>query len=156
MVTRTASYKRILTNPLCGTLAYSFSLCCTDVMAPRTDSLFTRDLMLDAVPYSSANILDTRAIWSPDWYNNKISFGWNLFDCHFTTAKEGQSERFTLIRRLCATYKLINIPGGIMREIIDVPLPLAASRDLISFLTFQISTFLSEVSVVSEAVDISK
>ena len=36
-----------------------------------------------------------------------------------------------------------------MREIMLVPFPLAASRDLISFLTFQISTFLSACSVVS-------
>ena len=41
-----------------------------------------------------------------------------------------------------------------MREIMEVPLPLAASRDLINFLTFQISTFLSEVSAVDS--DISK
>ena len=45
-------------------LLYSFSRCCTEVMAPSTDSLLTRLLMLDAVPNSSANILLTRAIWS--------------------------------------------------------------------------------------------
>ena len=45
-------------------LAYSFNLCCTDVMAPSTDSLFTRDLILEAVPNSSANILLIREIWS--------------------------------------------------------------------------------------------
>ena len=28
-------------------------------------------------------------------------------------------------------------PGGMMREIMEVPLPLAASRDLISFLTWE-------------------
>lgn len=33
-------------------------------MAPSTESLFTRDLMLEAVPNSSANILETRDIWS--------------------------------------------------------------------------------------------
>eukprot|EP00878_Enallax_costatus_P030104 GHUV01032741.1.p1 GENE.GHUV01032741.1~~GHUV01032741.1.p1 ORF type:complete len:126 (+),score=21.66 GHUV01032741.1:537-914(+) len=44
------------------TLLYSLSLCCADVMAPNTDSLFTRDLMLDAVPYSSPNIFCTREI----------------------------------------------------------------------------------------------
>ena len=62
--------------------------------------------MLEAVPYSSANILDTREMhaWSP---------------------------------------------GGMIREIMEVPLPLAASRDLISFLTFQISTFLSACSAFS-------
>ena len=36
-----------------------------------------------------------------------------------------------------------------MREIMLVPLPLASSRDLMSFLTFQISTFLSACSAVS-------
>ena len=33
-------------------------------MADNTDSLLTLDLMLDAVPNSSANILLTLAIWS--------------------------------------------------------------------------------------------
>ena len=36
-----------------------------------------------------------------------------------------------------------------MREIMLVPFPLANSRDLMSFLTFQISTFLSACSAVS-------
>jgi len=36
-----------------------------------------------------------------------------------------------------------------MSEIMLVPLPLAASKDLISFFTFQISTFLSACSGVS-------
>ena len=33
--------------------------------------------------------------------------------------------------------------GGIIRDIIDVPFPLAASSRFISFLTFHISMFLS-------------
>ena len=82
------------------TFVYSFSLCCTEVIAPRTLNRFTLDLMLDAVPYSSASILDTLEIWSP---------------------------------------------GGMISEIMEVPLPLASWRLLMSFLTFQISTFLSEV-----------
>ena len=36
-----------------------------------------------------------------------------------------------------------------MREIMLVPFPLTSSRDLISFFTFQISTFLSACSAVS-------
>ena len=44
-------------------------------------------------------------------------------------------------------------PGGIMRLIMLVPLPLAICSDLISFFTFQISTFLSELSSLL-AVDI--
>jgi hypothetical protein len=43
-------------------LLYSFRRCCTDVMAPRTDSLLTRLLILEAVPYSSESIFDTREI----------------------------------------------------------------------------------------------
>lgn len=43
---------------------YNFNLCCTDVIAPSTDNLFTLDFMFDAVPNSSANILLTRDIWS--------------------------------------------------------------------------------------------
>ena len=45
-------------------LVYNFNRCCTEVIAPSTDNLFTRDLMLDAVPNSSANILLTLDIWS--------------------------------------------------------------------------------------------
>ena len=45
-------------------LLYSFSLCCTEVMAPSTESLLTLLLMLEAVPNSSANILATLEIWS--------------------------------------------------------------------------------------------
>jgi len=44
-------------------LENSFSFCWTDVIAPRTDNRFTRDLILEAVPYSSANILLTCEIW---------------------------------------------------------------------------------------------
>ena len=51
---------------------YSFSLCCTDVIAPKTDNLFTRDLMFDAVPNSSASILLTLDIWSFGGMINEI------------------------------------------------------------------------------------
>ena len=47
-------------------------------------------------------------------------------------------------RGLTNTLVLTWSPGGIIREIIEVPLPLAACRDLINFLTFHISTFLSD------------
>lgn len=50
-------------NILCySPLLYSFNRCCTDVIAPNTDNLFTRLLMFEAVPNSSANILATRDI----------------------------------------------------------------------------------------------
>ena len=66
---------------------YSLRRCCALVMAPRTDCLLTRLLMLLAVPYSSASILDMRGIWPL---------------------------------------------GGTTSEIIEVPLPRAASRPLTS------------------------
>ncbi|KYQ52217.1 hypothetical protein ALC60_08832, partial [Trachymyrmex zeteki] len=47
-------------------------LCCTDVIAPKTDNLFTRDLMFDAVPNSSASILLTLDIWSFGGMINEI------------------------------------------------------------------------------------
>ena len=48
----------------CGERSYSFSFCCVEVMAPSTESLFTRDLMLEAVPYSPTSMLVELAIWS--------------------------------------------------------------------------------------------
>ena len=45
-------------------LLYNLSRCCTLVMAPSTLRRFTRLLMFDAVPNSSANIFATREIWS--------------------------------------------------------------------------------------------
>jgi len=46
-------------------LVKSFRRCWVEVMADSTDSRFTRDLMLDAVPYSSASILEACAICEP-------------------------------------------------------------------------------------------
>jgi hypothetical protein len=43
-------------------LVYSFNRCCVEVIAPSTDSLFTLDLMFEAVPYSSDNIFEIREI----------------------------------------------------------------------------------------------
>lgn len=43
-------------------LVYSFSRCCALVMAASTDCRFTRDLMLDAVPYSLASMACVCAI----------------------------------------------------------------------------------------------
>lgn len=45
-------------------LVYNFSRCWTDVIAPSTDNLLTRDFMFEAVPNSSASILLTLEIWS--------------------------------------------------------------------------------------------
>ena len=49
-------------------LLYSFNLCWADVMAPSTDCLLTRFLMLEAVPNSSPSIFwarDTCAAMKP-------------------------------------------------------------------------------------------
>ena len=49
-------------------LLYNFSLCWADVMAPSTDCLLTRFLMLEAVPNSSPSIFwarDTCAAMKP-------------------------------------------------------------------------------------------
>src|SRR5271170_1964484 len=61
---RRRQYPQNTTSPLGGTRLYNFNLCWVDVMAPKTDSLFTRDLIFDAVPYSSASSFCTRGIWS--------------------------------------------------------------------------------------------
>ena len=45
-------------SPFGGTFVYSLRRCWAEVMAPRTDCLFTRDLMFEAVPYS---------VWSIVW-----------------------------------------------------------------------------------------
>lgn len=42
------------------------------MIAPKTDNLFTRDLMFDAVPNSSASILLTLDIWSFGGMINEI------------------------------------------------------------------------------------
>ena len=55
-----AKYPQNTTSPFGGTLLYNFNLCWVDVIAPRTESRFTRDLIFEAVPYSSASIFCTR------------------------------------------------------------------------------------------------
>ena len=47
-------------NPLSGTRLYNFNLVCAEPMAFNTDNRFTRDLMFEAVPISSVNILFTK------------------------------------------------------------------------------------------------
>lgn len=42
---------------------YSLRRCCALPMAASTDCLLTRDLMFEAVPISSASILEVRLIW---------------------------------------------------------------------------------------------
>ena len=76
--------------------------------------------MLEAVPYSSANILDTREICS-EYGGTRLRF--SCYQFHFSNVEEILTHAWS--------------PGGMMREIMEVPLPLAASRDLISFLTWE-------------------
>ena len=52
-----------MTRPLGGTWLYSLRRCCALPMAASTDCLLTRDLMFEAVPISSASILEVRLIW---------------------------------------------------------------------------------------------
>ena len=49
-------------RPLGGVRLYFFKRCWVLVMADKTDSLLTRDLMHDAVPYSSVSILLVKLI----------------------------------------------------------------------------------------------
>ena len=46
------------TRPFGGTRLYSLSFCCVEVMAANTDRRFTRDLILEAVPYSCVNMVE--------------------------------------------------------------------------------------------------
>src|SRR5690242_19909960 len=108
-----------MTRPLGGTLEYSFRRCWVEVMADRTDRRLTRDLMLEAVPNSSANILAARETW----YLGAVHSEW------WRSSVEAAA-------RLKAHVRM-------MSEIMDVPFPRAASRRLMSFLTFQISMFFS-------------
>lgn len=62
------------TKPLGGTLVYSLRRCCVEVMADKTDKRLTRDLMLDAVPYSYEHIskpfptgLDVQILLPTSW-----------------------------------------------------------------------------------------
>lgn len=61
--TAAAIHPKCICRPRCRrTLLYSLRRCCAEVMALSTLSRLTRDLILDAVPYSSPSILFTRAI----------------------------------------------------------------------------------------------
>ena len=52
------------TRPFGGTRLYNFNLCWVLVIAANTESRLTRDLILDAVPYSCVNIAEARDTWS--------------------------------------------------------------------------------------------
>ena len=52
-----------MTSPFVGTFVKSFRRCWVEVIAPSTDWRLTRDLMLDAVPYSSPSIFAAAEIW---------------------------------------------------------------------------------------------
>ena len=68
------------------------------MIAANTDNRLTRDLILDAVPYSCVNMAETREIWSCRIRNERIS-----------------NQRLVGITHLYRTF------GGMIRLIIDVP-----------------------------------
>jgi hypothetical protein len=61
-----------MANPFGGTLLNSFSFCCVEVIAPKTDNRLTLDLIFEAVPYSSANIFTALETCSFGLLINKI------------------------------------------------------------------------------------
>lgn len=79
--------------------------------------LLTRDLMLDAVPYSVVNILAVWEIWDPI---------------------TSQTERLRVNKE--------NVRGGRMRVIHEVPAPRELASMVRSFLYFQICYRVSELS----------
>ena len=77
------------------------------------ENLFTRDLIFDAVPYSSANIFAIRGIWSLGGITKEIIL------VPFLKWRENK------------------------KQVTQIPHPRAAVRLLINFLTFHISTWRS-------------
>ena len=133
-------------------------------MAPNTDSRFTRDLMLEAVPSSSPNIFATREIWSR---GGTIS---EIIEVPLLQRSEHNHTRDVPPTCVCRTTTLACVAGpakprriftGASRVPSDVrcvcvwthfparlraPHPRAASRVLMSFLIFHCSTALSPSS----------
>lgn len=68
-------YHSKLSSPFEGTLFWSLSLFCTDVMASRTERQFASNWMLDALSNSSANIFASCEIWSWGGMINDPMFG---------------------------------------------------------------------------------
>lgn len=80
-------------------------------MAPSTLCLLTRDFMFDAVPYSSANIFDTLAIWSLGGMMSEIML------VPFLKVKSINNNKYDAIPqieppgRLQAFYEALDLPG---------------------------------------------
>ena len=79
-------------------------------MAPRTDSLLTLDLMLEAVPYSSANILETRDIWSPTIFYVPVIWIYEQFNCYTWRDIEGDHAGSIAPRSLQRFNKFLHFP----------------------------------------------
>lgn len=121
------------------TLLYSFSLCCAEVMADSTDSRFTRDLMFDAVPYSSASIFWTRATCVRGT-RLAAQAPWMHAPRPSATCRQlpgrparAQSQPNAFLQRVapCCPGRTWSF-GGMIRLIMLVPLPLAVSSALMS------------------------
>ena len=124
--------------------------CWTEVIAPSTDSLLTRDLILEAVPYSSASSLLTRAIWSFGGMIREIILVPFLKVKALLKLQRGELYLYTIyiVYNIYTTLQdmgvcnwLYNLKASRRRTY-----PRASSKLLINFLIFQISTFLSEES----------
>jgi hypothetical protein len=59
------------TRPFGGTFEYSLRRCCVEVMAERTESRLTRDLMLEAVPCDFGQHFGWWGCWG-EWYTHKF------------------------------------------------------------------------------------
>ena len=115
------------TRPFGGTRLYSLSLCCVEVIAASTERRLTRDLMLEAVPYSCVSIAETREIWS----------------CADGELIGHRSQHFEhtfggMMREIMEVPALHGAMSKVLKEIDRWTYPLAASRLLMSFLTFHI------------------
>ena len=104
-------------------------------MAERTDCLLTRDLMFDAVPFDEL-VLSVAVVAAG-------VATYVFFSQHLCGARNLILWSYDMSAlRLCevqACHRYLRI----MREIMEVPFPRAASRRLMSFLTFHISMFAS-------------
>jgi hypothetical protein len=105
-------------------------------MADKTERRLTRDLMLEAVP--CARYVRLSQISFFHFFQPVISYV--FFSQHLCGAGNLIFGSWTLLEiSLCRSAGDIRI----INEIMEVPFPLAASRRLMSFLTFHISMFFS-------------
>jgi hypothetical protein len=123
------------------TLVYSLSRCCALVIAASTDWRLTRDLMLEAVPYSLASMAWVWAICGGNAGGAWVECEGQLPTCSLplrSPSLRRLSPGAAAARKLRRPQVLPSVHnrtcdfGGRMRDIIDVPFPLALSRARIS------------------------